>query len=34
MLESKGYEICAEWLYHLGIPQDKINEMVTKELLN
>ena len=26
MLESKGYEICAEWLYHLGIPQDKINE--------
>ena len=27
MLESKGYEICAEWLYHLGIPQDKINEL-------
>ena len=27
MLESKGYEICAEWLYHLGIPQSEINEL-------
>ena len=27
MLDSKGYEICAEWLYHLGIPQNEINEL-------
>ncbi len=27
MLESKGYEICAEWLYYLGIPQNEINEL-------
>lgn len=27
MRDSTGYEICAEWLYHLGIPQNEINEL-------
>lgn len=27
MRECTGMEICEEWLYHLGVPQDQIEEM-------
>ena len=30
MRECTGKEICEEWLYHIGVPEDKIEEYATK----
>ncbi|WP_305209727.1 oleate hydratase [Dubosiella newyorkensis] len=30
MRECTGKEICEEWLYHLGVPEDQIEEMAEK----
>lgn len=30
MWECTGKEICEEWLYHLGVPEDQIEEMAEK----
>ncbi len=30
MRECTGREICEEWLYHLGVPEDQIEEMAEK----
>lgn len=30
MRECAGKEICEEWLYHIGVPEDKIEEYATK----
>lgn len=30
MRECTGKEICEEWLYHLGVPEDQIEELATK----
>lgn len=30
MKECTGEEVCEEWLYHIGVPQDKIKEFATK----
>ena len=29
MRECTGKEICMEWLYHLGVPEDQIEELAT-----
>ena len=29
MQECTGEEICEEWLYHMGVPTDKIKELAT-----
>ena len=31
MKECTGEEVCEEWLYHIGVPQDKIKEFATKQ---
>ena len=30
MRDCTGKEICMEWLYHLGVPEDKIEELASK----
>ncbi len=30
MRDCTGAEICEEWLYHLGVPEDQIEELATK----
>lgn len=30
MRDCTGKEICEEWLYHLGVPEDKIEELASK----
>lgn len=30
MKECTGIEICEEWLYHLGVPENEIHDMATK----
>lgn len=30
MQECTGKEICEEWLYHMGVPEDKIEELASK----
>ena len=30
MRDCTGKEICMEWLYHLGVPEDKIKELASK----
>lgn len=32
MKECTGEEVCEEWLYHIGVPQDKIKEFATNML--
>lgn len=34
MSECTGVEICEEWLYHLGVPQDKIHEYAIQHTNN
>ena len=31
MCDCTGIELCAEWLYHIGIPEDQIMELAEKE---
>ena len=30
MKDCTGIEICEEWLYHMGVPEDQIHELATK----
>ena len=30
MRDCTGKEICMEWLYHLGVPEDQIEELADK----
>ena len=29
MRECTGKEICMEWLYHIGVPEDQIEDLAT-----
>ena len=31
MAQCTGIELCAEWLYHIGMPEDQIMELAEKE---
>ena len=31
MRDCTGKEICMEWLYHIGVPEDQIEELAEKQ---
>ena len=31
MRECTGKEICMEWLYHIGVPEDQIEELADEQ---